>query len=188
MTLVAKALEVDEAWLSLGIKPDVTPREKNKRNATAAGAVNLVAAHIQLAGGNIAFPDDEADEEDIFAIVRGKRHTVSVRLGTKDPHFKITVPGSAETGTTIVVLPTDAPSVYEFVRVPGELIKKYGKQKGGYVEVEIDRVNSNFSIGEDKLPLIVSFSDLDGEMPTKQGASNSKKVGNPNPRYQNTVL
>ena len=42
MSFIARLLEVDEAWLSLGITPDLTPREQKQRNAVADGAVNLV--------------------------------------------------------------------------------------------------------------------------------------------------
>ena len=49
MTQLAEVLEVDEAWLALGLSPAATPRDQRKQNAMAAGAVNLVAGHIQLA-------------------------------------------------------------------------------------------------------------------------------------------
>lgn len=59
MSKVARVLEVDEAWLSLGANPLVTLREKKRQNALTNGAVNPVAAQLQLAGGNIAFPEEE---------------------------------------------------------------------------------------------------------------------------------
>lgn len=44
MSALAQLLEVDLGWLTLGTKPEMTPKERKARNAVADGAVNLVAA------------------------------------------------------------------------------------------------------------------------------------------------
>ena len=80
MTKIAQLLRVDEAWLSLGMKPAASPTKVEKMSVVASGAVNLVAAHIQLSGGTIAYREENADY-DIFAVVRGRRHEIAVRLG-----------------------------------------------------------------------------------------------------------
>lgn len=165
MSMIARALEVDEAWLSLGITPVATPRERSKQSATAAGAVNLVAGHIQLVGGNIAFPEDETEAEDVFAIVRGKRLSLVVRLGTTQQKFKLTFFKKGEKSTVIAVVPTNKPSVYEFVRVPANVIENHGKHRGGFVEIEIEHDGSIFFAGGEALPIIHSFDNLDGELP-----------------------
>lgn len=160
MNQLARILNVDEAWLSLGITPTSTPKEQRKQNADASGAVNLVAAQIQLAGGNIAFPDEEGP--DLFAIIHGKHHTVDVRLTGSDEKVTLIVPTRSFTSTVIAVAPTDWPTVYRFFRVPSEYIDKYGNSRGGFAELAIERRQNSFFVGDETLPEIQNFSDLDG--------------------------
>lgn len=168
MRQIAQVLEVDEAWLSLGLSPAETPREKQRQNALTSGAVNLVAAQIQLAGGNIAFPEDRKEEHDLFAIVRGKQHAVTVRLGNTDKKFRLSVMPHAK--TVIAVVPTEDPTVYDFVRVPERLIDEYGYDRGGYTNIEIERGKKGFAVDGKLLPMIRSFDDLDGAVPKKHAS------------------
>lgn len=159
MHQVARVLEVDEAWLSLGITPTATPREKQKQNALTNGAVNLVAAQIQLAGGNIAFPEEEEPDHDLFAIVKGKQHAVSVKLGTSGSKFKISVLSKAK--TIVAVVPTERPTVYEFLNVPAELVAEHGTQRGGFRECEIEKARGGgYKIGGKRLAYINSFAEI----------------------------
>ncbi|AEG53188.1 hypothetical protein Sinme_1443 [Sinorhizobium meliloti AK83] len=158
MSQIARVLEVDEAWLSLGITPKATPREQRKQNATAAGAVNLVAALIQLSGGNIAFP--EKDGPDLFAIVHGKHHNITVRLADRSEKSTIQVP--VKTNTLIAVTPTDRPTVYKFFRIPSEAVEKFGSNRGGYSDLEVVYRSDGMFVGEEALPEIFAFDDLEG--------------------------
>lgn len=72
MSLVARALGVDEAWLAIGSTPNITVSEKKSRNILASGAANMVAAQIQLAGGSVAFPDEGGVGIDLDTIVKGE--------------------------------------------------------------------------------------------------------------------
>ncbi|QXV73608.1 transcriptional regulator protein [Rhizobium phage RHph_X2_30] len=166
MSQIARILEVDEAWLSLGIKPKSPPREQRKQNATAAGAVNLVAAMIQLSGGNIAFP--EQDGPDLFAIVHGKQHNITVRIA--EPQDKLTLSVPVNPNTLIAVLPTDRPTVYRFFRIPAETVERFGSNRGGYSELEIERRSNGVFVGEERLPEIHAFDNL-------EGSSNNSSAG-----------
>jgi transcriptional regulator with XRE-family HTH domain len=166
MSQIAQVLQVDEAWLSLGLKPTATPVETQKRNALVNGAVNLVAGQIQLAGGSIAFSEEGSDHE-MFAIVRGKQHAVTVRLGNVESRFKLSVPVSVS--TAIAVVPTVQPTVYRFFRVPAELIDEHGDNRGGYTEIELTRDGDlSYAIAGTPLPEIANFNDLDGTIPSKK--------------------
>lgn len=85
---LALLLEVQEAWLSLGIEQSLQPREVKAQNAMANGAVNLVAGLIQMDGGHIAFPSDGSFNEgsgiDLHAIIRGAKYDLNISLGVKD--------------------------------------------------------------------------------------------------------
>lgn len=162
MLALSKILDVDVSWLSLGVDQTEKPRDKAKRSAIAAGAVNFVAGHIQLAGGNIAFPEGEDEQEDVFAIVRGKRHAVTVILGNVMPKFKIAVPQHAFANTVLLVVPTKNPLVYEFFRLPSEILKNHGRNRSGHGEFQVDRDGDILSIEGQPLPQIRSFDNLDG--------------------------
>lgn len=157
MSNIAQVLEVDEAWLSLGSNPSNTPKEQAKINATVNGAVNMVAGQIQLFGGTIAFPE-EGSEFDMFAIIKGKHIGLSVRLGERGGDFRISVP--VENSTIVLVVPTNRPTVFEFRLVPREAVERFGKSRGGYVDLDVERDEAGFVIGDTVLPEVRSFGEL----------------------------
>lgn len=158
---IAAVLRVDEAWLSLGLTPTVSPNDKLKAkfNALASGAVNLVAAHIQLAGGSVAYPE-EGDDRDLLTITRGRQYAISVCYGSTDEVCKLNVP--ANTTTIIAVFPTLTPTLYRFIRVPTELVEQHGVNLGGFMTVELRRDSDrSYWLGNDRLPEITDFANLD---------------------------
>lgn len=174
---IATVLEVDEQWLFRGIDQEETPTEKKKRNAVADGAVNYVAGLIQLAGGNIAFPETEGDDQpDLFAIVKGKQHAIEIihMPADKAGTFRVRAPVKAENKVVIVVTNGDAPTHFTLLRLTTELIAKNGKGRGGYVDLAIEKVGSNFVSGEDSVPQIVDLTNLDGVTPKKPTKAPSK--------------
>ena len=154
MSIVARALAVDEAWLALGITPTATPVEKRKQNALASGAVNLVAAQIQLAGGNIAFPEDP-DAFDLSAIIRGKSLNITVRLlsaGTSVTHVPMA------RGVVLAVVPTDNPTVFDFFEIPHLVFDDSGTIRGDYVEIELHAMAGKVISANRALPQVKDFS------------------------------
>ena len=162
MSALAKVLEDDLAWLSLNITPEISQVEARKQNAVAHGATNLVAAHIQLAGGSIAFPEGAADA-DLYAIIKGKQHSISVKMPRYDESTMRFIIGCDHHKTKLIgVVPTKNPLNYDFVVIPNELVEKYGKQKGGYIEIFIDHAGrSSYSFRDASLPVLKSFANLD---------------------------
>lgn len=167
MAAVAKVLSVDVNWLTFGEEPEVTLRDRKKSSALANGAVNLVAGHIQLAGGNIYFPDEKQDDyNDVYAVVRGKHHAVNVVLGTVMSMFKVSVPTRAFDNTVIIAVPTRNPLVYEFFRLPPDVMKNRGQIRNDHGEFKVDREKEILSIGGLPLSQIRSFDNLDGVQPS----------------------
>jgi hypothetical protein len=165
MSKLAQLLSVDEAWLSLGITPVAEPRAKNKMNALANGAVNLVAGQIQLAGGTIAFADGD-DDHDIFAIVKGKQVAISVKLVSDQ--LKSTVSIVSTDKPTILVLPTFNKTVFRFFRVPSNLTQEFGENRGGYTEIELDvSADQQVFIAGNAIPEIKDFRDINGIAPIR---------------------
>lgn len=162
MTALADLLGVDEAWLSLGIKPEMTPVEKRKRNAMASGAVNLVAGYIQISGGSIAFPaedDPNANYADIYAILGGKQYVLHVALAepTEPEHFKFYVPAEESVCRTIGVVVVGQANIH-LINLKPQLLDKYKQRRGGYFEVDIRRDGDIYVTDEDQWPRILSFT------------------------------
>lgn len=160
MSLVARALGVDEAWLSIGSTPNITVSEKKLRNILASGAANMVAAQIQLAGGSVAFPEDESVGVDLDTIVKGRRKTVAARPGVASGAFRVSLP--LKVGAAIIVVPTDTPTVYRFFNVPSSIMESEGKVRGEYMEIDCEFVADRLIAGSHEVPEIVNFTEIDG--------------------------
>lgn len=133
---LAQILEIDTAWLSLGIDPSLLPRERKMRSAMVDGAVNVVAGLIQMDGGTPAFPEAEGKNVDLHAIIKGAKYDLHVCLGEcKGKSIRFAVPvkyadllilGIIRRGFTIEILEINA-----------DLIEA-GTSHGGSIEVVID--------------------------------------------------
>jgi len=140
LKLLAELFEVDEGWLSLGIAPDLEPREQRARNAMADGAVNLLAGVIQMNGGNPAFPDStdkRAAKEhiDLYAIIKGAQYAfhVSLAQGAGPKTWKFVLPAKWDGAFQLGVIHEDSVK-FQFVELTEETIAA-GVRKGGTIEI-----------------------------------------------------
>lgn len=139
MQYLAQILAVDHSWLALGTEPDVTEKERKVRNASADGAVNVIAGLIESGGGRPAFPleDDgraRAEKIDLYAVIRGAQYAFHIAAGMRhDDGWHFTVPvealntlvlGVMVEGTNVTVLELDR-----------EGIEQRGRRKAGHFEV-----------------------------------------------------
>lgn len=159
MSLVARVLGVDEAWLAIG-SSNISVSEKRLRSILATGATNMVAAQIQLSGGTVGFPEDEDSGVDLYAIIKGRHKTVSARYGNAEGNFKLGFPLRVD--TPIVVIPTDVPTVFRFFTLPGEVMTEEGDVRGDYIEIGCEFVADRLIVGGREIPEIVNFTDLKG--------------------------
>lgn len=138
---IAQLLEVDVAWLSLGIDPSMAPRERKVRNAMVDGAVNLVAGLIQMDGGHPAFPveGDKAAQKnhvDLHAIIKGAKYDLHISLGEQDgKNVRFSVPTTYEAVVVLGVV-KDGFNI-QIVEIPAELIEA-GERHGGSITVVMD--------------------------------------------------
>jgi hypothetical protein len=163
MKKIAMSLEVDEAWLALGISPTETPREAKQRNATADGAVNLVAGLIQMGGGHIAFGDDNGP--DIHAIINGKKVDIEVKMArdTGGSTLMFTLSQAAlQADAVIGVVPMNKGLGAKLLWFTPEIIKENGRRKGGYVEIMVDHSGPIYTAGKATVPQVNSFKALAG--------------------------
>lgn len=141
MQYLAQIMGVDHSWLALGTEPDVTEKERKVRNASADGAVNVIAGLIESGGGRPAFPleDDSralAEKIDLYAVIRGAQYAFHIAAGMRhDDGWHVTVPVEALNTLVLCVMieGTDV-TVLELDR---EGIEKHGSRKAGHFDIII---------------------------------------------------
>lgn len=140
LAALAQLLEVDVAWLTLGVAPDLDPRERKVRNAMADGAVNLVAGLIQMDGGHPAFPQSGEGHVDLHAIIRGAKYDLHVSLGDEQgKDIRFVVPPTYE--NLIVLGVVKRGFQIEIFEITPEVIAN-GERHGGSIEVVVDQVEA----------------------------------------------
>lgn len=172
MANLARLLEVDEAWLSLGIRPTMTPREQKQRNALAEGAVNLVAGMVQMGGGHIAFPEDFS--ADIFAIIAGKQVSLDVVLphGLDRDQYRVTVTDNLDKKLILVVMPQHE-FYYRILLLTPEIIRTEGNRRGDFWEVVIEQRGVKWKAGDHQIREVETIRELVQDAPQPPPAANS---------------
>lgn len=162
MKKIAQALEIDEAWLSLGLSPAQTPVEAKRRNAIAEGAVNLVAGLIQIAGGNIAFPQGEDYGPDLYAIINGRKLDIEVKLARDLPEnkFKFAFSPNSKADLLIGVVPLQKGLGAKLLVISKDMLDSDGKPRGGYIEIEVDSRGTAWYVGDTTVPVVNSIRSL----------------------------
>jgi hypothetical protein len=145
VNLLAILFEVDEAWLYLGIEPDLAPREQKARNAMVSGVVNVVAGLIQMAGGNVAFPEPDdkraaSGHIDLYAIIKGAQYAFHVAAGHDlgEDTFRFAVPVNHGEAFQLGVVPGASATSLVLFEVPAEAIAA-GQRRGSTIEVVLTR-------------------------------------------------
>ena len=138
---IAEMLQVDVAWLSLGVDPDMQIRGRPMRNPLADGPARIVAGLIQMDGGQVTFPeetDKEAQKNHVHlrAIIKGAKYDLHASPGKVDGRkVKFSVP--ANSGAVIVLGLIRQGFAIEIVEITPELIAA-GTRRDGSIEVLID--------------------------------------------------
>lgn len=131
---LAELLGVDSTWLYLGIEQDLTPRERRFRNATADGAVNLIAGLIQMDGGYPAFPEEKdtravREHIDLYAVIKGANYSFHVTVGTKQGNeWSFVVP--VETESVVILGVVREGFAMRIIEITNEIIEAHGTSRG----------------------------------------------------------
>ena len=143
MRFLAQLLEVDEAWLSLGTAPEMTPRERRTQAMAISGAANILLGFMQLDGAACAYPDEHdprGDIVDFYAIIKGAQYAVRAALAVEagEGRYQFTVPNEFEMVMVIGII--RRPDLKcDFVELQSDLVDKHKVRKGGYYEIEVER-------------------------------------------------
>lgn len=140
---LAAVLEVDHAWLSVGTSPQISEKQKRVRNATADGAVNLVAGLIQICGGYPAFPEDkdaraESEKIDLYAVIKGAQYSFHIAMAEEvAAGHQFAIPFETVGHALVLGVVRVAELAFRFFELDGDLIAEVGKRKGGSYLVEM---------------------------------------------------
>lgn len=164
MKELARKLDVDEAWLSLGITPDLEPRERRNRDMHTDGGVNAFMGLLQLNGGHCAYPDDKdprAAFVDFYAILRGVQVPLHISLAKEASagHYRFIVPKQFDQCRVIGLVHIHPMQVHA-ISLPFELLERHKIRKGGYFEVAINRKDGEYFTGADTWPRVHSLTDI----------------------------
>lgn len=165
MKALAALLEVDEAWLSLGVGPHAKTRTRDRqlRDASVDGAMNIVAGFIQMNGGRPAFPDEKdkraADAHiDIYAIIKGAQMNfhVSTCQDAGDGKITFSIPANHDEIIVIGVVPVE-PLRCVFLELTSDIIDEQGDLRGGYRQLHVTKDGNRFKAGDVTIPQIHTF-------------------------------
>lgn len=164
MRELSKVLEVDEAWLSLGIQPDLYPAEKRARNAIAEGATNMFMGLVQINGGHVAFPDAKdprAAFVDFYAIIRGVQTPFHISLAQKltPGSFKLNIPLEFDQCMVVGAF-HQGPMEIEYIHMPLDDLDKHKIRQGGYCELMVNQTSSNYITGDTVWKKVTGFRNM----------------------------
>jgi DNA-binding transcriptional regulator YiaG len=163
MKLLARLLEADEAWLSLGIAPEMDVRAREKRNVALSGAASVVMGLVQMDGGVTAFPGDKDPRGavvDFYAIIKGAQYAVHTALAQhmEGNSLKFVVPTDFEQCTLIGIVKNPGMRL-DLLELPTETVAKNQARKGGFGEIEVYKRGEEYLLDGSKLPKIKSFAE-----------------------------
>jgi hypothetical protein len=164
MQELADLLEVDVAWLSMGVKVELDRAERKVHAGESSGAVLLVRALITLAGGHCgdAQPaDPRAAYVDFYATLRGQVWPMHISLGREVNAGRYEVAVIKEfkdvRNIAVVALPGEK---YQFLDLPVEMIETHKHRKTGEYIVTIDRADAKYTTDGESWPRIRAFGEI----------------------------
>lgn len=164
MKELANLLDVDEAWLALGVEPELDRREKRAHGDRTEGAIYAVFGILTLAGGHCAFPsakDPRAEYVDFYTIMRGTQAAfhVSLAMEVSKGVYQFVVPSQyAEVRCVGLIRHTDFQS--DFIDLRHGLLAKHKQRKGGGYAVTLNRRKDGYHTGSDTWPVLQNIGDL----------------------------
>lgn len=164
MGKLAEFLGVDQAWLALGIKPEMDTRAKKFAGRATEGAVMVVAGAIQLAGGNCALPTEDDPKRgyiDIYAIIRGVKTDIYVSRAREiaDSTFELIVPREFAQVKCLGFFDARG-RLFDLVDLTTDLIERHKVRRAGDYTLTIRREGSQYLTDSDEWPRLKTNSGI----------------------------
>lgn len=161
MKALAEILNVDEAWLALGIVPDMSQKERKKRARTAEGGAMLLAGLIQISGGHPSFPSPgDIDRPDLIAIIDGEAVEIDAPLAKhlETGAHSFTIKRGYEQRKVVGIVPNGFGA--RLISLSKKVIKDFGVVRGDFIELIATEANERFSVGGIRTPEVTSLAML----------------------------
>lgn len=164
MQELASYLEVDEAWLALGIKPEMGRDERRKANRMSSAAVYMVTGLVMMEGGNVAWPserDPRSRYVDIYAIMRGVQVALHVCAGREvsNGSFELIIPREYQDVRCVGFISAGV-GKFHLIDLPTELINAHKAKKSGEYAITVSRVGADYFAGSDKVNRFKVFGEI----------------------------
>jgi transcriptional regulator with XRE-family HTH domain len=160
---LAELLEVDEAWLAFGKKPELDRKELRQHATATDGGVYLLYGMAQLAGASAAFPAKKVESQpaDLYVIYNGAQYPLYVSVGIEGDQgvYTFLLPKEHAEVTCVGVVRLSHVR-YQLIRLDPELVAKHQTKKSGALSIEVTRKGSEYTTGRDVWHRIDSFGDL----------------------------
>lgn len=165
MQELAAVLNVDEAWLSLGVKADMRPSERKFFAKGTSAMGNLAYNFAQLEEGvHCSTPDDKDPRKgivDFYLMAHGKQAAVRVAMGLpagRDSYDFILPRAFAQVKNVgMMASLQSAPVVLNF---DDAMIEKHGELVGEEYKLTVKKKADKFMSGRDEWKLLKTFGEL----------------------------
>lgn len=136
MTQLAKVLNVDEAWLSLGTTPEMTLRGKRQYSQKAEASTYMVFGLFMAQGHSCAFSSEKEEAVDFYAIKAGQQKSISVTTGYRNSSGEYVIPVKVTYQDTVnVAVVENENRGFDMLVMDVEGIEQFGVNKGGFVHI-----------------------------------------------------
>jgi hypothetical protein len=141
--VLAKFLNVDHTWLSLGTSPLETS-QKRQVAQRADAAVYGVMSYLMLAGYNVAIPPADSNI-DIYAIKHGTQLAVAVSMGESlaPDTWRVTFPTTVDARFYAVIASDEETLHLDIFDISPVLALAVGQRTGSGVDLTIEKDRKN---------------------------------------------
>ena len=163
MSQLADLLEVDEAWLSLGITPVLEPRERRSLSDKSEGAAYLLFGMFTLAGGHCAFRSEASGSSDVdfYAITHGVQIAVHATPGREvsPDTYEFIIPRDYRNMRCYGVV-RNSGMTFHVIALRRDLIDKHAARRAGGFAVAMGYTKGNYMTGSDVWQRVKHLEDL----------------------------
>lgn len=164
MRQLAKLLEVDEAWLSLGITPELDRASKRRHAQQTDGAVYVLYGLFTLAGGHCAFPserDPRREYVDFYTIIHGDQMAIHACAGRQIDrnHYEFVIPHEWHDVRCVGVVPLPDMQLH-VIDLDAEALEHHLSRKAGGYAVQVEYAGGGYRSDGDNWPRIERVADL----------------------------
>lgn len=165
MTKLAKLLRVDEAWLALGVDPEMDREHRLDAKRVTEGAVLVLVGMVTMEGGRCAFPTEDDPRKayvDFYAIVRGSQFAIHVSVARElsKSHYEVYIPREYRDVRCVAYVPRGPMQTPRILGLPIDLLEQHKQRKSGGYCLALNEVNGKFMTGGDTWPRLKSMGAM----------------------------